>query len=512
MTQESTIVLSEAQTARKMSETLHICLLWPLAQPHQAPPVQVSAEEPGLLQDWLKTFMEKCTEMLQALTGAVIQPVGPAGAALADVVLIPMNIELAQMALRQQWELPFPNAKVVKVLTEAVPVLSQPESVQAAMEYPFFYIDKKLGIHTCTRPNSNREQEQMFYLYMAHLCYDILQALGREKAGLVTPAKKVFVSATGEDTLPERVQVVRELKMHGYAVQPTTGWPHSWQGLQLQIEEQLRGAQMVIFVLGHQYGALLGHEKISVEEAQFTYLEDHLKALYLTGVKKKGNKLRVLVWLRPDHKEPDGRQQLFISRLRQLSASDLYSLEIHAGSIEDFKTLMLQQESSDDPGAELNANARKKITHSDTSPSVYLISDPSDVTVARQVHGWLHDLGHQILWPGQQTEGATLRALHQEYLAKCDAVLIVYEQARPHWLEAKLQDLLKAPGMGRQHPLFLKAVFMPQKHEGLINNIMQKNPLHNDTQLIWQSSNFPPAGLHQFLKKLGQNIRDFYEI
>ena len=94
-----------------------------------------------------------------------------------------------------------------------------------------------------------------------------------------------------------------------------------------------------------------------------------------------------------------------------------------------------------------------------------------------------------------------LRYIHQENLRRCDASIIYYGDATEEWIKTKLQDLLKAPGFGRDKPMEAKAVYFNGKKDVDLEHYKRNNAmvLGND------GSDFAPEFVRPFLTKIASS-------
>jgi hypothetical protein len=91
----------------------------------------------------------------------------------------------------------------------------------------------------------------------------------------------------------------------------------------------------------------------------------------------------------------------------------------------------------------------------------------------------------------------SLRHIHQENLINCDASIIYCANASPEWLNAKMHDLMKAPGLGRTKPMIAKAIYA--ESEETLGRVAFKI---NDAIIMSTMSGFSAEKIQPFITKI----------
>ena len=66
----------------------------------------------------------------------------------------------------------------------------------------------------------------------------------------------------------------------------------------------------------------------------------------------------------------------------------------------------------------------------------------------------------EVWLPPTEGDETDVRTIHRDYLTQCDGALIYYGNATEAWVLAKLSDLRKDGGYGRETPLTTRAIYM----------------------------------------------------
>lgn len=164
--------------------------------------------------------------------------------------------------------------------------------------------------------------------------------------------------------------------------------------------------------------------------------------------------LQVLVW-RPRHsEEASGQLPILdlIGKHPELSATT----EVVQSTVEDLKSMIYDKLESQ-PGP---SEATPVVAALGSGVQLYLIYDQRDSETAQPVVDFLKQHEITVLPSIFEGEQAALRAMHNEYLRRCDAAVIIYGKVREPWVRMKQQDLLRSAALGRPKRLAAKAVFL----------------------------------------------------
>ncbi len=129
--------------------------------------------------------------------------------------------------------------------------------------------------------------------------------------------------------------------------------------------------------------------------------------------------------------------------------------------------------------------------------TIYLICDKQDVQECKPLADLLEKQGFKVLSTEFEGNLLDLRYLHQQNLRRCDGSIIYCGKAKEEWMKTKLQDILKAPGLGRKKPLKAKAIYI-----GTERDISEKHLKDEEAMILGKSGKLDPENLKPFLTKL----------
>lgn len=402
--------------------------------------------------------------------------------------------------------------RLFKAIKQPVNTESAPKSISQIIGYRFYYEDPKTTNTAEINSFFDAEVQSPFWLSLLDMSYEIRRHI--KKRSLTFPDTedrgRVYLAETGYDLVNERAMVRRELLRYGYEVLPRYEFPAGKAATEQMINEDLSRCILSVHLIGQDYGKELADTPISIVELQNNLAVKHAKQLAKYQDVSLPKQFRRLIWIdQPNYLLTD-RQKYYIDRILR-STDEQFAAELLRNRIEDFKTIVLDTLKE----LEVNTETDKKNIFIDNlvntnlknrPASIYIISDKRDVENCKPMVNWLQEQGYSIFWPIMKKEAhanKNSRLVHQSYLNACDATIIFFAQAKEQWLEAKLQDVLKAAGMGRKTPLVNKAIFTDSdRNLSRLDNIRLRNENHRDAVVILNKGPFSPESLESFLAKL----------
>lgn len=348
------------------------------------------------------------------------------------------------------------KARVFKVLKTPVPLDRTPPELRALIGYEFFKVDPETGkvreLDEVFGPEAHRD----FWLKLDDLAHDIVELLETmerpEQPASVETARAlvaevvaqaspdaVYLAETTSDLRDEREAIRRDLQQQGFTVLPDRALPHVAADAESAIRADLARSRMSIHPIGRNYSLVPEGSTQSLVEMQHE----------LASERAAQGRFARLIWMPGGLKVDDPRQKQVVDRLRMdpriRDHADL--LETY---FEDLRTTMQTWLKGERAPA---APARQAAAASQTRPALlYLIADERDTPL---LGPWVDGLFEQNLevvqsiFSGDESE---IREFHEESLATCDGVIVLYGAGNELWLRRKLREIQKSPGYGRTKP------------------------------------------------------------
>ena len=382
---------------------------------------------------------------------------------------------------------------------EALPELED------VISYDYFMIDPLSGDAQEFRRFFGNDAERSYWMKLVDMAYDINQVLQDSSTGTKTvqeediPREKtVYLASTGVDMVIQRDIIKRELLRHGYKVLPQHTLPKEIGQLESQVAEDLHKCRLSIHLIGEDYGYKPKGSEISVVDIQNRIASNH--TYDMVDYNKTADEEKAfsrLIWVSPDLKNVTERQKIFIEDLKS-DAAALEEAEVLQIPLQELKSIIREELVT---GGRFKREHREIAgydkEHNSGAKMIYLIQDKSDIRDAKQLREFLENAGYKVVFPSYSGDLVDIRYIHQENLRRCDASIIYFGNAKEAWIKTKLQDLLKAPGFGRDKKLLAKAVYFDGPKPVDLDHFERNNAM-----ILGNNGGFKPEHLKPFLTKL----------
>jgi len=130
------------------------------------------------------------------------------------------------------------------------------------------------------------------------------------------------------------------------------------------------------------------------------------------------------------------------------------------------------------------------------NPKVYLMYDLPHQLAIGKLKGLFESEGFVVLEPAFEGTLVDRRNAHYHSLITADIILIYYGSKNEQWLQTKLLDVLKSPGLGRKKNITESAIYAPQQVK-----IADNFASNYQVVLIGEDDIFPSRSLKEFLNK-----------
>ncbi len=274
------------------------------------------------------------------------------------------------------------------------------------------------------------------------LVYDIHQFVDKDSEQAQNNFIKVFVAETSPDQEIYRDKIIRELRQRGFDVLPKSSLPRQSDELKNEILDICQKSQLSIHIMGGIYGDYIKGTAYSLNDFQNRQVKE-----FIAANRGKASFQRI-IWIPPYLKIPDQRQELYLRRIRREETDE--STEIIQAPLEDLKKMIFQK---------IAARVKLSNTKVVDEKSIYLVYDKTAEEKADRIKSLLSE--NKIKTLELNYEAQNVLNEHYENLSNCDGVIIIYNGVEG-WLDAKLNDLRKVWGYGREKQFKVKAVMLEE--------------------------------------------------
>lgn len=345
--------------------------------------------------------------------------------------------------------------RIVKVL-KAPPLDRRqlPEVLDRSVGFPFYRVDAAANKARDYLIDPSPDAAKAYLAMVDDVAQDIVTLLddlrgppdapgpsGPSSGPLADPkGESVYLAEATSDLKEESDQLRREFEARGFQVVPGAQLPLVAAEMMPVVRSLLAAARISVHLVGGHYGVVPEGADRSVTALQWEVAREI-----------SGHRLRRVAWLLPGDEPADTRQMAFCRRLQRAESGDGNFELLTNSSIEVLKMLVLDELAA-------SSAVRPARPNPGATPSVYLLCDAADRPEADAVRGYLLDHEVEVALPLTEGTADEIREDHYENLQLCDAVLILWGEAREAWVRAKLRDLIKVAGMGRTRPFKAKTI------------------------------------------------------
>jgi hypothetical protein len=337
------------------------------------------------------------------------------------------------------------RSKIFKVIKTPIPLDQHPEQTAGLLGYEFFVYDDA-GRTRELNPASGYAYQQK----ADDLAQDISSILDQvhqrreelaESSGDQPTGQTVFLADTSFDLRPQWETIRRELKQLGHRVVPEQALPLLESELVDTVRELLCQCSLSIHLIGKGYGLIPEETTRSVVE-----LQNQVAAECAAG-----RQLQRLIWIAPDIRIEDERQQALVDRIRN-DPQEQVAADVLETCLDELRQEIREKLRPREPVTETAADGSQLIR-------IYLVCDQRDLDDVITIEDHLYDQGYEVILPVFEGEPAQIRQDHEESLGRCDAAIVYWGAANQLWVRGKLREIDKASGW-RSQPIRSRAIWV----------------------------------------------------
>jgi len=263
-------------------------------------------------------------------------------------------------------------------------------------------------------------------------------------------AKKVFFAAVAASMSEYKANLIKELEYNGYEIGQINPNVEDIQKIPGLLDEYDAAVHLM-----SENDTMLSQNGKGMETEQVELSVQHFLNRKLL-MNSHEELFKIFVWhprTKPSSIYEEQHLPSHLNKIQQLEEIDFVRT-----NFEDFKYYLLN-----------NLNAEEtQITDDDhfikgfDPNSIYFLYDLADKTSAQTYIDYLRKRGCTVLTPDFSGDIMAVRQAHNRNLKSFDLVIIYAEQAGVNWVNMKIMDILKCPGLGRTKDIIGKAIVMPE--------------------------------------------------
>jgi hypothetical protein len=357
-------------------------------------------------------------------------------------------------------------SRIYKVNLEPIKETLRPYCIEELASYNFYeksILNRKIkGLEL-----GSKKSNLAIYGKLLDLAYDISAYLSENlgKKNKKTEQKGyIYLGLTNPDQQESRDDIRRELQQIGYRILPVTNMPSSEEEFKQVLIKYLDISDSIIQLMSTQYGDVPKGFKYSITDLQNRVINEY-----------KANDVslqpKYFIWMPANKIINDQRQSLHLKRVKHEEAGN--HTEIIETPLESFKTILVNR---------LKTYTESRRVDYGNIFQVYLITEEIPSGEVDKLYTTLSSSGLKVLTL-DYSEQVGIYARHLQKLRDCDSVIVYQQENNQFWLDSKIRDLIKSPGIGRLKP-FKKVVIVckSQPNAQLLSMIKTRLEVINNTK------------------------------
>jgi len=375
--------------------------------------------------------------------------------------------------------------RIFKVLTAPISEEQQPECLINEIGYDFYEINRYSKKSRTFEIVDGEQPEEKLWFKLVDLVYDIqnsLELLVHDEVQITERKKYIYLAETSFDQTDNRDEIRRELQYLGYHILPLVNLPNDGERVETLVRNYLDRSILSVHLMGAFYGDMLKKSKHSLIDLQNKVVREY--------VENSDSRQKRIIWIPSDLKITDQRQSLYLNRLKRDESKE--NTEIIEAPIEVFKTVLRNKlDEIEKPGKLISGNRK-----------VYLVYENQSRSELLRICEMLAEKNIDILESDLEKLETGLITTHKQNLVDADAVLIYQGNSHKLWLTSKVQDLVKAPGFGKEKPFLSIGIIARDDIDDSVTRFLQNEKIIKSDKL---DDTFSRSFVNQIIQE--QNVR-----
>lgn len=231
-----------------------------------------------------------------------------------------------------------------------------------------------------------------------------------------------------------------------------------------KVREIIGQCEIVIHILSDN-DPIINSIGRGIEEQQINYSVQHFLSQKLINESSE-NGFKIFAW-HPRSSSGSIFEEEKISR-HLLRIQQLEEVELLRTNFEEFKLYLLNQIEADN-----EETVDEFYIKGNNNICIYFLYDSIDKEIVLEYIEYIKKRGFTVFTPIFDSDIMNARQMHSTCLKKFDFAIIFAKEASGNWVNMKIMDVLKSPGLGRKKNILGKAVFTTEK-KGKVLNLVRR--------------------------------------
>ncbi|KAB2867302.1 MAG: hypothetical protein F9K37_12705 [Bacteroidales bacterium] len=313
------------------------------------------------------------------------------------------------------------DRKTFVILLDPIKTSSDKIAIKRFVNYIFWDQVVETGESRLYRKD-DKSTVHFYWERLSDIVFDILDT-GNSKKGIV------YLAQTDDSQNQDRDNIKRDLSDLGYLVKPEKLISNNFEESITQVKESLSNSELIIHLIPSTYSEYFSGKGLSIVEHQCNISAKHIN--------KGGKSLHRIIWIPSDFEVIDEQNQIFIEKI-QRDHEHSNNTTVLKVNLEDLKKIYRKILLGDNTLKEDNL----------LLPDLYVIADQDQSPLTNKIDNEAKNAGLKF---GVNYKGISYNE-HLKYLASAQVVILNYSQENSQWINVKVHDILKSPGLEVSKP------------------------------------------------------------
>lgn len=261
----------------------------------------------------------------------------------------------------------------------------------------------------------------------------------------------IYLAETTPDALHYQQALKNELETLGFRILSPGALNQDEAKLTSTIKDLLSRSFLSLHLVGRNYGQEVPDTGKSLAEFQIQIAAEFTSE----NLPDEQSPLKRMIWIMPSGKNNESKQDKVIAYIKQESRLFLNS-ELLETPFESLKTYVHKYLSEHESDSKSAASVKSE------KSNVFVIYENAVSESIKPLLDWLDKQNLSYCHPMFNAGPEETMPYYRKMLASCNSVLVFYTGENKIWLKTKVNDILKAPGYGRNEPFQSRILFTPE--------------------------------------------------
>ncbi len=262
--------------------------------------------------------------------------------------------------------------------------------------------------------------------------------------------KRIFIAAVSSSMSSYKENLIKELENNGFEVGQFDGNIDEVE----RIPEIIGDYDLSIHLLSDRDEIIAQNGK-GIEEQQILFTTQHALSAKLVAENHK-DLFQIFAWHPKSRSESIFEEENLAPHLKKIQ--QLEEVEFLRTNFEDFKYYLIKNLETE----ELTISQERHFIKGDNNQNIYFLYDLADKDSAQAFLDYLKKRGYAVVSPKLDGDILSIRKFHNQSLKNFDLAIIYADKASVNWVNMKIMDILKSPGLGRDKEIKGKAIMMDE--------------------------------------------------